>query len=284
MVFVRITRGGSSFKSWYDCWHDQDTESGDAITGAAYSLVKEFGGLTDISVKVRVNDVVEQTTVTNTSIIFNGTDGITFRSLLTENKFDLIIIHQVSGGIEHYDEWEGHGEYGYLPDFLRILQTTQPQAEIGTLMIHSPFYRSNSIYGTKEFLKNVIWEANKKFMRDYDIRFIVPYGTAQENIRQSELNTSEHGLNYDTGSPKHSGLGLCSYVNACAFFETLIAPRYGVSVLGNSLRISLDGVTLPGYPDAHIAVTDDNAYTAQMAAIMAVNDMWKIQNPDNVTI
>lgn len=276
MVFVRLSRGGGSFKSYYDCWHDQDVESGDELTGSIYTLSKEFGN---------VDVFVNNNKLGSSNITFYGDDGTTFRSLLTDNKFDLITIHQRYIGLEHYDEWEGDGQFGYLSDLLRILQTTQPQAEIGTLMNHAPFgYCGNNLFGTEEFLKNVVWETNKKFMRDYGIKFIVPYGTAQENIRKSQFNTSTHGMNYDISSPIHSGLGLCAYVNACTFFETLIAPRYGVSVLGNSLRISLDGVTLPGYQDAHIPVTNENAYTAQMAAILAVNDMWKVQNPDNVTI
>lgn len=278
MAFVSLRRGGSSWKSWYNGWHDQDTESGDVLTGSTYYISKEFGGL---DVVVKGNNLPEVTPIT-----FQGNNAEEYRSLMRDNKFDLIVIHQNYLGLEHYDEWNGHGEFGYLPEFMMILHTTQPQAEIGTLINHAPFSQSGfSLFGTKEWLNNVVYQTDRKFIEEYGIRFIVPYGTALENIRQSHYNTSTHGLNYDLNAPIHSGLGLAVYTNSCTYFESLIAPRYGISVLGNSFRVILTDEQKPGYKDASISVdNDDIAYTAQMAAILAVNNMWEVQNPDNINI
>ncbi|MDY5688006.1 MAG: hypothetical protein SPF90_06125 [Bacteroidaceae bacterium] len=278
MAFVSLRRGGSNWKSWYDGWHDQDTESGDVLTGSTYYISKEFGGL---DIVVKGNNLPEVTPIT-----FQGNNAEEYRSLMQDNKFDLIIIHQNYLGLEHYDEWNGHGKFGYLPEFMRILHTTQPQAEIGTLINHAPFSQAGfSLFGTKEWLNNVVYQTDRKFIEEYGIRFIVPYGTALENIRQSHYNTSTHGLNYDLNTPIHSGLGLAVYTNSCAYFESLIAPRYGISVLGNSFRVVLTDEKKPGYKDASISVdNDDIAYTAQMAAILAINNMWEVQNPDNINI
>ena len=69
-----------------------------------------------------------------------------------------------------------------------------------------------------------------KSTMDYGIDMIIPTGTAIQNARATGLNTP-HGLTRDG---KHLGFGVGRYVAACAWFEALIAPVYGVSVVGNT--------------------------------------------------
>jgi hypothetical protein len=113
----------------------------------------------------------------------------------------------------------------------------------------------------------------KRLCEDYDIDFVIPYGTAVQNLRSSSLN-NEYDLTRDG---LHCGYGLCCYTASCSYYESLIAPRSGISVLGNSARYDASFVTSE-YPP--VSVTDENAPIAQNAAILAVKDWYSCKNPE----
>ena len=76
----------------------------------------------------------------------------------------------------------------------------------------------------------------------------------------------------------HCGYGLAQYTAACCYYESLIAPRCGISVLGNSARIDVSAKESM-YPSVN--VTDENALIAQEAAYLATKDMYLCQNPED---
>jgi hypothetical protein len=92
------------------------------------------------------------------------------------------------------------------------------------------------------------------------------------------LNT-EHDLTTDG---KHCADGLADYTAACCYFQSLIAPRYGVSVLGNSYRVEVEQTGT--YPEGAVSVTDGNAPTAQKAAFLACYNWYECVNPEDVEI
>ena len=85
-------------------------------------------------------------------------------------------------------------------------------------------------------------------------------GAALMNLRASPLNTA--AMNEFTRDKYHLSEGAGRYTAACALFEYFIAPKYGVSVLGNSLRLL--SLAQP--------VTDDNAGTLQQCAVDAARN------------
>ena len=107
-----------------------------------------------------------------------------------------------------------------------------------------------------------MWEAYKRATRelmvDTGIAKVVPTGTAIMNLRASTLNTA--AMNEFTRDKYHLSEGAGRYAAACAFFECFIRPKYGVSVLGNSLRL----------PSLSQPVTDANATIIQQCAVDAV--------------
>lgn len=107
-----------------------------------------------------------------------------------------------------------------------------------------------------------MWEAYKRatreLMADTGITNVVPTGTAIMNLRASALNTA--AMNEFTRDKYHLSYGAGRYAAACTFFEYFIKPKYGVSVVGNPLR-------LPSLPQP---VTDDNAALIQQCAADAV--------------
>lgn len=252
MCLYKATRAGASFKNWYNIYHDQDT--------ANYSISKVVGGLSaDIS---------------GTAAIGNGEK---FRNTLANNEWDLIIIHQVSTYAPYYDRWEENSDAGYLSKLIRLLRKHQPKATIGFLLVHSYWsnYSGNTEKSSLQRWK-LIAESAKKLRANYGIDFIIPYGTAIQNLRASSLNN-----NYDlTADGTHCANGLADYTAACAYFQALFAPRYGVNILGNTARITVEPTET--YPSSDISVTDENAPVAQKAAFLASYNWYECINPDDI--
>ena len=98
-------------------------------------------------------------------------------------------------------------------------------------------------------------------------------------MRASSLN-NEYDLTRDG---THLGFGLARYTAACCYYQALIAPRSGISVYGNTARYTVPendkNVT---YPSSCIDVTDDNALTAQKAALAAAYKWYDVVNPDTM--
>jgi len=283
VAFCSVARGGSSFTDWVAGYHDDDTDGGgDQLTGGDYSLVQKFGGLNvKISGKsyTKVNDVyVKNTTYNNANltdtgrIVFYGGDCSILRSLLQDNEWDLITIHQRYIYNDVYDESNGwidnltepilSGDSttyisGGLNEFMNILRTTNPSAAIGYLFALVPFgysdgdvvYNENSLAVTNNTFSK--WSsAIKKFIGDSGVDFIIPCDTALENLRNSSvpnepnewvngsttpLNVKERwGFNYD--KPHTVPVGVAAYTMSAVAWEMVFAPRFNKSIYGNSLH------------------------------------------------
>lgn len=245
----RAFRPSASFKTWVDCWNDSDNEyySIDFCAGTALDGISGSG---------------------------SASDGALFRKALQSVKWDIILIHQVSTYSNDYSLWEGDGAGGYLQELIRIIRITNPQATIGYLMTHSyrGTYWANSEGSSYQRWRNIA-DATRQLKLEYDIDFIIPYGTAVQNLRASSLNDSYEFSEDGT----HMGAGLGDYVAGCCYFESLLAPRYGVSIWGNTFRLTDMDESRGGRRN----ITDQTAVVAQKAAILATLDMWNVSDPDD---
>ena len=245
----RAFRPSASFKTWVDCWNDSDNEnySVDFCAGTALDGISGSG---------------------------RASDGALFRKTLQSVKWDIILIHQVSTYSNDYSLWEGDGAGGCLQELIRIIRVTNPQATIGYLMTHSyrGTYWANSEGSSYQRWRNIA-DATKQLKLEYDIDFIIPYGTAVQNLRASSLNDSYEFSEDGT----HMGAGLGDYVAGCCYFESLLAPRYGVSIWGNAFRLT----DLDESKGGRRNITDQTAVVAQKAAILATLDMWNVSDPDD---
>lgn len=264
MCFYTCARGGGSFKTFYDSWHNQDTYGGTTEPMCHYGVNKLFGGL---------------------SQPITGADALAkMHSCFTDAKWDMIIIHQVSTYSGNYDIWEGNTDGGYLKEFIRIIKLYQPQATIGFLMSHASF--SQSPNGDTSALYSNIAKSIQKMHANYGIDFIIPVATAVENLRASEALKTMYP-NVTKGYSRdahHLGYGLARYVANATYFQSLLGKRYGVSVFGNAYRYSVtsDEKESATYPEDCIDVTNSNATLAQLCAINACNEMYNIVSPDNI--
>ena len=76
----------------------------------------------------------------------------------------------------------------------------------------------------------------------------------------------------------HCANGLADYTASCAYFQSVFAPRYGISVMGNTARVTAEQVGT--YPSSNIDVTDENAPIAQASAMLACYNWNEVQNPE----
>jgi hypothetical protein len=158
---------------------------------------------------------------------------------------------------------------------MKEIHQYQPHAIIGFLLVHSYWgeYPSNTERSALERWR-LIASSVEQLTKDYNIKFIIPYGTAVQNLRASSYN-NEYDLTRDG---THLGIGLARYTAACCYYQSLIAPRSGVSVIGIPARYDASKAN----PDFHssINVDDSNAYIAQLAADLATKHPYECINPE----
>lgn len=247
----KAIRGSGSFKTWTNCYNDTD--------GNNYSITKVVGNT--------ISEVTEGIGAAN--------DGSLFRSTLAAG-WDIILIHQVSTYSNNFDMWE-HPKFvspaSGLKEFIRILRKTNPNACIGFLMIHS--YNANyadNLEGSSLDRWQSIVKCTKEFTTKYGIDFIIPYGTAVQNLRASSLNDD----NEFCSDGSHLADGIGCYVASCCYYQSIFAPRTGISILGNTFRKTDLDETSPGVKN----INDTNAALAQKAAFAACYDRYDIKNPE----
>ena len=257
----KILKGKSSFKNWYDCYYDKDN------LPCYLSRVSGY----------RIPELGE-------SVTSKTDNGALFRRTLNQN-WDIIVIMPITSFAHDYSLWHGNGSEGYLEEFIRILKLTNPQASIADMMLHSyaPGHLDNTEKSTTLRWTHIAG-AVKHLCQDYGIDFVIPCGTAIENLRASSLN-GEHDFCRDLTHLSH---GIGRYTSVCCLFQSIFAPRYGISVIGNTWRATADNGEWNNLDstqfDGMIDIDDNTAPVAQKAAFLSTCDMWSIQNPDDVDL
>ena len=239
-----LTRSSGSFRSWSNCYYDLDEQPCHfrRVLGAP---------------------------VVTPDCDADPHDGSLMRSVLTEQTWDLIVLHQRSEYAHLYDQWAGDGDAGHLDDLLAIIRKEQPEAGIGFHIIHSYADWLTGIEGNGSLTRwRQIAEAVRRLVEERDISVVIPCGTAVESLR--ELPPGNSADYVSDGSHLASGLG--KYTAACTYFEAVIAPLFGVTVLGNPARYACTEAERANarFPEACVDVTDGNAPIAQQLAVDAV--------------
>lgn len=255
MCVYMLYLGGASFHDWVLSYNNDSK--------AYYSLRKITGGLTPAI-----------------SAGFSY-DPELMVDVLTEVRWDVIVIHQRSGIQHYYNGWHNVNDVnGDLDAFLEILHRHQPQARIDFMLCHAPssyIGQPNGCSDTDQlWRKNMLSAADIR--RNDGIAKILPYGTTIQNLRhvapEGDTELSRDGL--------HLSFGLARYAAACTYYQTEIAPFLGIDIVGNTYRPQLGGWEVEpenSTLSAPIPVTDENAPLAQMAAYMASSFWWQITEP-----
>lgn len=252
ICIYKYIRGGNYPKLVYDAWNDNDKES--------YTITKVFGGFTQ--------NLKEGTG--------KAYDGSKLRNTIKDCTWDIVILQQNSYYSDKDNLWDIQGVGGYFTNVIDTIKKYQPNTTIGICIPHASYNDNPNTYARfKDIAKS-----HKNYCEKHNIDLIIPYGTAVENIRLSMINTSMYAY---SGDKQHISVGVGRYVASAAYYEAIFAPRSGKSILGNSFRYTVPESTLSNanYPTEYIDVTDDNAEVCQMAAILALKDMFEITNPDD---
>lgn len=126
-------------------------------------------------------------------------------------------------------------------------------------------YRLSFYNNSSEVMWTAYMSATQELMEDTGIDFIIPSGTAVMNFRASSLNDED--ARELTRDGYHMSYGGGRYLVACVWFEKILAPIYGTSVLGNTYR----------KPNTPVSVSDTKTATAlQKMAIAAVENPFEI--------
>lgn len=144
-----------------------------------------------------------------------------------------------------------------------------------------------------------ISETTRNQVARLGINIIIPTGTALQNGRNSSLaySSSVKDAGELTRDGVHASLGVGKYIAAATWFEALLAPVFGISVLGNTtihdelyeteaqMDATLqalheqDPVNNMYFPPQY--VTRINKRLCQVCAIAAIADNWHITDVDN---
>ena len=254
LCIYRAMMAGGSFMDWYMTYND-------ISVGKDYSLEKVTGG-------------IDANCATG---LFNAGDGSVLRRALSNEQWDIVVVQQVSTYSPYYAEWGGKGTGGYMNELLDIIKEQQPQALIGLMLVHS--YASNySANKEGSSLKRweLIAESVKQCSAEKDIDFIIPYGTAVQNLRATSLN-NEMDL---TADGIHCEYVLTRYTASCSYYQSVLAPRTGISVTADKTRINKDYLTSE---TLMVSLDDATAPIAQRAALLAADDWYHCWNPEEVT-
>ena len=255
LCIYRTMLDGASFKDWCDTYNDIDIHLN-------YQVVKVVGGI-DAGIATGEG---------------KAGDGSLFRQALSGKQWDIIFIQPSTFAAPYYEQWTGHGANGYLNELLAILRKHQPQAAIGLVLQHS---YASSFEDNKEHSSLKRWqliaESVRQCCEDYGIGLVLPYGTAVQNLRASSLN-NDMELTCDG---VHCEFALTRYTASCCYYQSIIAPRSGIKVTEDKTVINKEWIQ--GNSPV-ISVDDNTRPIAQRAAMLAVEDMYHINNPEAGTV
>ena len=199
-----------------------------------------------------------------------------FKEAVTARKWDYVIFQT---SLENQGKYETYQPYlNEMVAYIRSVSNEKFGAEpvicwnmfwpVSSLLKYAQSLTSNrrlGLYGyDSDNMFRQYMAAAKEMSAETGITNIIPSGTAIMNLRASYLNTPQSKA--FTRDGYHLSFGEGRYAAACVFFEYMVAPRYGISVLGNSLRL----------PDLKPAVTDKNAEFLQLCAVEAVKNPFTV--------
>ncbi len=188
---------------------------------------------------------------------------------LKDEDWDIITVQESSGISGIYDNYEK-----WLPQLIEIIrnEALNPQA---TIVWHKTWaYATNSAhpefpnYGkSQQKMYSAISQCVERASREFNLPVVIPSGDAVQIARGTRLNNSgEVPADCKVYDLTRDGYHLTRqhgrYIAACTWFETLIKPIFGKSVLGNSYTLR----------DTEYSITAKDARLCQKCAVQAVRE------------
>ena len=188
------------------------------------------------------------------------------------HDWDVVVLQQVSTSSNDYSTFEPY--LSKLVGYIREKCTNQ-KVSIAWQLTWSD-KSDNSGSAPKDFAGwQSICETVQEMVVRNGINIVIPTGTAIQNARTTTTFGSHNG--YMTRDGHHLAYGVGRYIAACTWFQTLIAPMFNVSIIGNTATIDVSSQT-SDY-DA-VSVTNENKGLCQRCAFDATIDMYNVTTHD----
>ena len=185
------------------------------------------------------------------------------KEALEAAQWDIITLQQQSGRSGEYESYEP-----YLGELIKIIRQAQPSARIAWHMTwsyssdskHGDFHRYN--HSPQQMIQSIYLASRQVEFNNPEIDIIIPSGTTIQSLRMSAINNHPQDLTRDG---YHMGWGVGRYALACTWYEELIAPYTGITMMGNGVHSN----------KGNIAVTPLTAAYCQKAAKAAVRNNYR---------
>jgi len=190
----------------------------------------------------------------------------TISKAISDEKWDIIVLQQVSFLAGKYDSYQPH-----LNKMLNALRHISMNNKVTFAWQMTWAYAKNctetkfSNYNNNQLtMYKAIASATQLMKKGSGIDIIIPSGTAIQNLRNTIINNNPYDLTRDGC---HSDLGAGRYVEACTWFLTLIKPCLQTyTIEGNTYRPT----------EGKVPVTNNNVELIWKAAEKAIQDPYEI--------
>lgn len=196
------------------------------------------------------------------------------KELLAQN-WDIITLQQVSTQSTDFKTFNP-----WLSKLLTYIEKDCPNPEVTLAWQMAWSYWTG--YGRipyGEMRYKMICEAVKEQIKENGIDIIIPIGTALENARSTSLQTP-HALTRDG---THLSFGAGRYIAACTWYESLIAPVFGETILYNTATHVVTQKEKDASKYETVDVNETNSLLCQLCAIYAIKQPFKPTTPKEQT-
>lgn len=183
---------------------------------------------------------------------------------VSDEAWDVIVIQQVSQNAGRYETYQP-----YLNQLIRSIVMNCPNAGVSLAWQMTWAYGQDSNHGgfihyerNQQKMYDAIVQATRRMVSETGIDLVIPSATTIQLLRKTSLNNPPLDLTRDG---YHIDTGAGRYALACTWFQTLIAPCFNTTILGNSFRTDT----------GNIPIDDANYVIVQKAAQQAC--VWRFE-------
>lgn len=211
------------------------------------------------------------------------TTGKTLKQVAESRSWDIITIQEHTGNAAAWT-WNSTAQAN-LQGMINSAKATQTGAMPKFYYIMSQAYFNMGKIGSgskpsmtwtdQAGMWDVISAFGKNVMDNVSFDGIISTGVMLQNLRTSPL---DNDMNL-TRDGYHMDNGISRYGAACTVFETLITPKFNVTLDGNSYRYTVENTSDSAYSTP---VTDANAPVALKAARYAIANPYEVTDMSDV--
>ena len=199
------------------------------------------------------------------------------RDTISGKAWDLIVLQEFpsfSSSNPHASEYYSY--YETLSSVITLCKSLCPNSQVQ--------FGWHMIWSNDQYIANnyMVWQnicdASKRTAKLSDVSFIIPSATALQNAYNTSYfrGYEHHFLLMDQIG--HPAAGAARYIIGATWFESLIAPIFGRSLIGNGYVPSFISDGTVTYQDAEVEVNSGNVLLAKLCAISSILDKYDVNH------